>query len=162
MTLERVIGTEAEAVEGVGADVGDEHVGLVQEPLSELDAALGREVEGDAALAPVVELEHGVDVQVAAEHPLEPTGRVATGRLDLHDVGAPVRQDPRGAGTGHPDPELDDPYALEGAGHDVAAVGVNRTGIDSRPLTKLDARYGRAASVGQLRGPGAGSAAPGT
>ena len=57
---------------------------------------LGREVDHDAALVAVVELEQRVGGQVATEHPLERAGGVPVGRLDLDHVGAPVGEDAAG------------------------------------------------------------------
>ena len=83
------------------------------QPVHDVDALVGREVEHDAALAAVVELEQRVDVEVAAEHALERSGRIALGRLDLDDVGAPVGEDAARTRAGDPHAELDDPDPLE-------------------------------------------------
>src|SRR3546814_20670156 len=63
---------------------------------------LCRQVEDDAALAADVELEHGVVVHGAAEERPECACRVAGGRFDLDDVGAPVGQQARRSRHRHP------------------------------------------------------------
>ena len=98
-------------------DVGDEHVGLVDQPAGELPAGLGGEIDDDAALVAVVELEGWVARQIAAEHPLERTRRVPAGRLDLDHVGAPVGEDGAGGRTGDPHPHLDDAHPLQRTAH---------------------------------------------
>jgi hypothetical protein len=45
------VGPQAEAVECRGANVGEEDVGRGQQPVGDLDTPVGRQVEGDAALA---------------------------------------------------------------------------------------------------------------
>src|SRR5436189_298022 len=74
-----------------------------------------RQVQADAALVSVVELER-------RRHTLDDPGqeapeRVAVGRLDLHDVGAPVAED-RGPGRARdPHPHLDDLHAVHRSWH---------------------------------------------
>ena len=68
-----------------------------------------------AALAPVVQLEHRVGREITAENVEKRPARVAFGRLDLHDIGTPVGQDPSGPGPGDPDAELDHPDAAQAA-----------------------------------------------
>src|SRR3546814_7930339 len=98
---------------------------------------LCRQVEDDAALAAVVELEHGVVVDGAAEERPEGACRVAGGRFDLDDVGAPVGQQARRSRPGHPHAELHHPDALQRAAPESRAVGVKVTGMASAPLMKF-------------------------
>jgi hypothetical protein len=101
---------EPGSLEGVEAQVGDEHVGPGDQVLEHLAAALGAVVEADGPLAPIVELERRVHLvaegrREVGRHPAE---RIARQRLDLHDVGAPVGQDAGAARPGDPEAELDD------------------------------------------------------
>ena len=106
---------EPSAGERAGPGVGDEDVGLVDERGGHLPTLGQRQVQPDAALVAVVELEgrrHALDDprQEAAE-------RVAVGRLDLHHVGAPVAED-RGPGRpGDPHPDLDHLHAVHRSCH---------------------------------------------
>jgi hypothetical protein len=110
---EQALRSEADARETRLAHVGDEHVCAADELEAE-GAPLGpREVEGDAALAPVVHLEDRVHRELDPEHRLEEPRRVADpGRLDLHHVGAPVREDPPRRRPRDPYAEFDDADAL--------------------------------------------------
>ena len=108
-----LLGVEAEARERREPNVGDEHVGVVDEPHCDRVTRGHREVDDDAALAPVVELERRVEWKVTAEHPGELPGRVTGARLDLDHVCAPVGEDAPGSGTRHPHPQLDDPDAIQ-------------------------------------------------
>ena len=101
------LGVEAGPPECGHTDVGEEDVGRIHQFECEGAALVGTEVDDDAPLGPVVELEHGVGREVAPEHALERPRRVPEGRLDLDDVRAPVRQDPTGGGAGDPHAELD-------------------------------------------------------
>src|SRR5262249_22613302 len=53
---------------------------------------------------------------------IEAAERVAARRLDLHDLGAPIRKHPRGGWTRDPEPELDDAEPFERAGHQGGSV----------------------------------------
>ena len=53
---------------------------------------------------------------VAAERRQQAAERVALGRLDLDDLGAPVAEDRRGRRPRHPHPDLDDLDAFHGSG----------------------------------------------
>ena len=95
-------------------------------------AFVGREVDDDAALGAVVELERWVHRQVAAQDPHELAGRVAGGRLHLHDVGAPVGEDAAGRRAGDPHAELDHADAFERSGHGLLLA---RRALRSGPYT---------------------------
>ena len=131
MARHRRVRLEAERVERVGAQVGHEDVGRRQQLFEPLPGLRVAEVEHDAALAPVVLCEGRVRGVVVTD--AERAERVAHGvarrRLDLDDVGAPVRQQRRGRRRGDPDAELDDAQAGQrrearggvGGGHDPRA-----------------------------------------
>ena len=121
VALVHLVGPEPDALQGGRTQVGQEDVRLGHQLMGQRQAALAREVEGDGPLAPVVQLEHRVGRQITAEDVEERPARVAFGRLDLHDVGTPVGQDPSGPRTGDPDPELDHPDAAQRPAH---ATGV--------------------------------------
>lgn len=61
---EKVLGIEAETTTAVGEQVGDEHVGLPNQVEQHFAALLGRDVDADAALAPVHDLPHERHVDV--------------------------------------------------------------------------------------------------
>ena len=85
-----------------------------------LASAVGGQVTGDAALAPVGDLNEGVGSAAAeVEHVEQRPLRVAVGRFDLDDVGPEVGQ--HGAGGRHEGPvgHLDDAHSLQRASHDV-------------------------------------------
>ncbi len=79
--------------------VGEEHVGRRGQPVDEVEALLGGDVDADALLPPVGVLEEHVHIahrghdaaRGEAAH-----GVAALGVLDLDDLGAPVGQDGRG------------------------------------------------------------------
>ncbi|GBD13995.1 hypothetical protein HRbin24_02044 [bacterium HR24] len=109
---------EAEVLQGTGAQVGDEHVGTLDELPGDLPAFFRLQVQGHAALAPVVLLEGRVEggrhAQGAGE---EATERVAVGWLQLDDVGAPVGQDGGAGRPRHPERQLDHLDAFQRTGH---------------------------------------------
>jgi hypothetical protein len=92
--------------------VGDEHVGVGQQRPQHVLAARGAQVDGDGALAAVVQLERRV--HLTAVRPRQSAKRIATERLDLDDLGAPVGEDGRARRRGQPEPELDDADAVQG------------------------------------------------
>ena len=119
VALGEALGVEAEAREHDGAQVGDEHVGTIDEAERDVASRFLREVERDAPLAAVVELEGRIGRHLeAGGAEEEPAERVAVGRLDLDHVGAPVGQDAGRRRARHPEGELDDPDALHGACHE--------------------------------------------
>ena len=101
--------------EGARASVGDEDVGAIDEVGGDRTSLLGGQVQRDAALVAVVELERRVDLQV--RHRQDGAERVAIGRLDLDDVGSPVAEDACGGRSGHPHPHLDDPDPFHRSRH---------------------------------------------
>jgi hypothetical protein len=101
-----------------GTNVGEEDVGAVDELERDIATGLRPKIEHDALLRSVVELEDRVVRHVATEHPLERSRRVAGGRLDLDDVGAPVGENATGRGPGHPHADLDDANTIHRPGHD--------------------------------------------
>ena len=121
---------EPEAVERVGAQVGEEHVRRGQQLLQPLPGLGVAHVEDDAALAPVVLREGGVrQVPADAEGTEGAAHRVAVGRLHLDDVRAPVGQQRAGRGCGDPDTHLDHPQAGQRGqtfGRPVAVIGTRR------------------------------------
>ena len=105
----------------------------------------------DGALASVVQLEHRVGRQVTAEDVEKGPARVAFGRLDLHHVGAPVGHDAPRRRDRPPRPRARRPGCRSVARSCSRGVGVKRTGMDSRPLTKLEGRYSSAAASASAR-----------
>ena len=95
MPLDRRLGLEPEAVERVGAQVGEKDVRRRQELFEGGTGVVVVQVEHDAALTAVVLREGGVgEVVVAdAERPKGPAHGVTRRRLDLYDVGTPVGQE---------------------------------------------------------------------
>ena len=137
---------EPEALQGGDADVRHEHVGAGEQALHRLAAGVGPQVEHDAALAAVVELERRhralvADADGAEDRPLRIAGR----RLDLDDVGAPVGQHAGRRRTRHPGGQLDHADTVEDHGPTLGAV---RTGL----ATDLRSRHeGRPAGNGRAR-----------
>ena len=117
VALVHLVGPEPDALQGSWTQVGQEDVRFSHQLMSQRQAALAREVERDGPLAPVVQLEHRVGREITAEDVEERAARVPFGRLDLHDIGAPVGQDPSGARTGDPDSELHHPDAAQWPAH---------------------------------------------
>src|SRR5207249_3441689 len=77
------------------------------------------EIEDDAALAAVVELEGGIHVGLVRHQPRrrEAAQGIPFRRLDLHHARAPVGEHGGGRGHGHPDAELQHAHALQGSRH---------------------------------------------
>ena len=99
---------EVEAVERVGAQVGEEDVRRGEQLLEPVPGLGLAQVEDDAALAPVVLREGGVrEVLADPERSEGVAHRIAVRRLDLDDVGAPVRQEGGRRGRGDPHADLD-------------------------------------------------------
>src|SRR5262249_42480935 len=81
-------------------------------------ASLGRaHVDHDAPLAAVVEVERRIPVDLAPGRELEERShRVARWRLDLHDVGAPIGEDPGRGRSRDPQSHFDDAAPVEHGG----------------------------------------------
>src|SRR6266545_4901364 len=110
-------GLEAQALERVEPNVGQEGIRAVEQREREVAARRHREVDHDAALRAVVHLEGWIERYVAAEHLRERARGVTAPRLDLDDVGAPIAEQAAGRRPRDPDAELDDADALERAAH---------------------------------------------
>ena len=110
---------EAEALHGAAAVVLDHHVGGLEKPAHHLLAALGLQIDGDAALVAVHHHEgrrFALDIDGG-----EAAGIVATGdSLDLDHLGAEIGQQHARGRPGHDVGELDDGDAPE------RSVGVRR------------------------------------
>ena len=98
--------------EAAGAQVGDEDVRPVGQPAHDRRACVAAPVDGQRALAAVVQIEGGGEIGEVFEGPAEGVG---VEPLDLDHVRAPVGQDPRDGGARHPDPQLDDLDAVHDA-----------------------------------------------
>ena len=99
---------EPEAVERVGAQVGEEDVRRRQQLLEPLPGRRLAQVEDDAALAAVVLGEGRVrEVLADAERAERAAHRVPVRRLHLDDVGAPVGQERARRRCRHPHAHLD-------------------------------------------------------
>ena len=108
---------QADACERAWTDVGQEIV-CVREQFGRRGASVVvREVQHNAALGPVVQLERRAGAVLDAQHPAEHPRGVTVRRFDLDDVRAPVGEYPRRGRTRHPDAEFDDLDALQGSGH---------------------------------------------
>jgi hypothetical protein len=85
MSLGHLLVAEAKALNGARAEVLQHHVGGREQPVEDLAALVGLEVDRDALLVAVVER------KVAGPEPLEPPRRIAVrGRLDPDHLGAEV------------------------------------------------------------------------
>ena len=124
---------EAEAGQRRAAHVRDEHVGGIEQVERGGLAVVRPEVEHDAALAAVVELEDRVVRQVVAEHLAELARRVALRRLDLDDVGAPVGEHAARRRAGDPHAELHDLDPVQRTRH--RHLHDDQRGTPSAPLT---------------------------
>ena len=113
----QLVDTEPEAVERVGEEVGEEHVGGADEPEQQLAPLVRAHVEADAALATVRELHRLVHAAVGdPQDPLAHEAAVAVagdGVLDLDDVGAPVGEQRARHGDEEELRELHDAHAVE-------------------------------------------------
>jgi hypothetical protein len=115
-----VIDVDAQLRADAGELVGEEDVAGGRELVEDLEAVVGREVEGQALLAAVRVLEQDVDV---GAHDGEPAGReaphgvAALDVLDLDDLGAPVGEQRGGRGDEGVLGDLEDPDALHDCGH---------------------------------------------
>ena len=105
---------EAEALQAVHADVGEEHVGLLHEAAQRLDAFGVLEVEQDGALVAVAAHVDGAHARRGRRAGV--AHDVARAVLDLDDVGAHVAHQLRGVGAEHDGGEIQDLDARERAG----------------------------------------------
>jgi hypothetical protein len=121
VVLAEVVDVDAELRADAGQLVGEEHVAGRGQPVEDLEALLGGEVETQALLAPVRVLEQHVD---AAAHDREaargeaPHGVAALDVLDLDDLGAPVGEERRRRGDERVLGDLEYADALHDCGHD--------------------------------------------
>ena len=106
VTGQQRVRIETDPGQGVGADIGDEYIGPIEQFEGQFLSLVHGQVDDNAPLAAVVEFEHGVVGHVAAEHPLEASRRIAARWLDLDDVGTPVGQNASGSRAGHPHAQL--------------------------------------------------------
>ena len=113
------------ALEGAGAEVLDDDVGVRDQLQQHLLAARAAQVEGDAALVAPEDGPHEAVAVVVALAPLADRVRAAGG-LDLDDVGAVVTEDPRGERARDDRAHLQHAQAREGAGDGGVRVGGRR------------------------------------
>ena len=106
VAVRQCVPVEAEPLESGQPHVGEEDVSAVDELERDGATVVGREIDDNAALAAVVELERRVERDLAAEHVHEAARGVPVATLDLHDVRAPVGQDAAGRRARDPDAEL--------------------------------------------------------
>jgi len=144
VALLQLVGSQAEAIEHGGQEVGQEDVGLVDETQQRGSTTRGLQVKRDALLVAVRELERVVDGTAADAGQDEAAIAVATDRvLDLDDLGAPVGEQRTGHRNEDPLRELDDANALERGRHArVGSVGVkrnNRSALPRRILRRVSA-----------------------
>jgi hypothetical protein len=101
------------------AQVRDQHVGALDQACRD-GAAFGvLEIDGDAALAAIVELERRIDRHVDAGRVQEQSAhRIAGRRLELDHLGAPVGEDAGGRRSGHPEAQLENSNAFKWTRHD--------------------------------------------
>src|SRR4029077_91918 len=103
---------EPEGLHGAGAEVLDDHVRVLHQPLDHLDGLRRLQVERDAALVPIEEqVRGGLPVLVR-----RPGARLVAGPgvLHLHDVRAQVGEQRAAPGSGDDAGEIDDADAVEG------------------------------------------------
>src|SRR5437773_2970914 len=116
----QVLVGDAEALARVGQEVGQEHVGALDQAVEERAAVVGPEIDADAALLPPELLDDEVAARRPGDHAArdQAADRVAVARvLDLHHLRAPVAE--RGAGGGDEAPvrDLDHLYAVQHGRH---------------------------------------------
>ena len=114
MALQHRLGADADLVDHAGAQVLDQDVGGLAQPVQLLDVAGRLEVERDRALVAVlaVEVERGHAVRPERRTP--DAGVVAAvGLLDLDHVRAHVGQQHAGEGTGQGLAHFDDAHSFK-------------------------------------------------
>src|SRR5206468_6915196 len=85
---------QAEALQRLRPEVGDEDVGAVEQPVEDAPAGVGGDVDGQRPLAPVGGHEGAVGgVGVGPQRSPDGPHGVAAGGFDLDDVGPPIGQD---------------------------------------------------------------------
>lgn len=99
MAGEQLVGVEAEALQHAGPVALEEHVGTLQQPVHEVDAARVLEVDGDRASAAV---EHRVG------------RRALTDPVHPDDLGPEVGQQHRGEGPWTDAAQLEHPHPGQG------------------------------------------------
>ena len=111
---------EAHLRQRLGAHVGDEHVGLGEQLMHNLESLFGFEIQADETLMHVRHIEAEILVVVGrhAEHDgLIHTAWIAFGGLDLDDVGAPLAQSTAGGRRSQEGREVDDLDSLKRLAH---------------------------------------------
>jgi hypothetical protein len=105
-----------------GQPVRQEHVRGSEQAPEIFSAGVGFDVDGDAAFAPVADLEDEIDVRAGvflreAADDQRPAGIACLDVFHLDDIGAPVGQ--RCTGRGHvcPRRQFDDAHTTENSGH---------------------------------------------
>ena len=109
------LGVEPEALQRTGPEVGEEHVGRLEELVQDGEALLATQVERDRSLASARERDRHVDATAVDADALrhEPAVGIALRPLDADHVGAPVGEQRTRHRHEHPLRELDDAYAFE-------------------------------------------------
>ena len=107
---------QAHLGQGLGAGVGDEDVGVLEQLHHDLVALLGLEVQSDEALMEVGHVECQV-LLIAGGHAendsLVRAARIALERFDLDDVGTPLAEDTAGGRGCQERGEVDDLQTLQ-------------------------------------------------
>src|SRR5258708_5963022 len=105
---------EGESLQGTGTQVGQEHIGPLQQPVENLPAGLGFHLDLNRTL-PAVRREEGTigSIRVKAERAEQPAHRVASRRLDFDDLCPPVSEHSPGCRASHPVCEFDNPYPAQ-------------------------------------------------
>ena len=125
-----VLDRQPRPLQRAGQPVGQEHVRGGQQATEVLAAGVGLDVDRDAALAAVADLEDEVDVGArvlpgeTADHQ-RPTGVTRLDVLHLDDVGAPIRQRRTGGRHVRPRRQLDDAYSAQHFGHCSLSIDVH-------------------------------------
>ena len=121
--LAQVLPPDPPPLQGPGAEVLDEHVGLGDEPLQEVGAGRLPEVEGDRLLVPrLLEPDEAVAGVARARGP-EAAERVADPRLlDLDDLRPELREEGAAEGRGEEGRDVEDPHPVHRAGRPAAPV----------------------------------------
>ena len=110
---------QAVADQGLLTDVGDEHIGILQQIQQDLFACFGLEVQGDELLSAVVDGEQGVQVVLIGGELVCAglTHHVAIQGLHLDDVCAVGGQDTGGGGGCHHGAHFHHLYAFQRQSH---------------------------------------------
>ena len=119
-----VVDVDTQLLAHRGQRAREEDVAGRRDAEERLAARVGGEVDDDAALAPVRDLEERVGaVDLEVEEVLEPALRVPGRRLDLDHLGPEVGHDRAGRGDERPVRELDHLDSRERSGHRVIPPG---------------------------------------